>query len=317
LASRIWLKRPDRLGGEVVAAHQQVRGRHRRRSLQLEVPGDRDLVVEHEAVFPAAGERVQADAQVLEDAFVQRDAHGLVAGDEVPLRERLPRRAEARGAREPDHHLQVAQSPGTLLDVGLEVVGGVHEALVAALLLLGLGVEERAHVAARAQPRVELEHHRHVARDQARLDEARVHGHVLGRLLDALGNGAHAVPGLEAQVPEQVDEVLDRAARLLPVGNQDEHVDVRMREQGAAPVAAHGDERRAGLDHDLGPELGQGVVDLGRGLGEQARRIGPHGIFGLGSLALGLEPAAQLDGGRRRRGDPSGCRSGIHHGIMT
>ena len=123
--------------------------------------------------------------------------------DERVLGDRLPRGAEARGAREPEHHLQVPQAPGAFLDVGLEVVGGFLEALVAALLLAELGLEERAHVAPGAQARVELEHHRDVARDEPRLEHARVHGHVLHRLLDALGDGAHAVAGLQAHVPER------------------------------------------------------------------------------------------------------------------
>jgi hypothetical protein len=70
-----------------------------------------------------------------------------------------------------------------------------------------------------AQARVELEQHGRVARDEARLEQARVDGHVLDALPRRTRSGAHAVAGLEAQVPERVDEVLDRASGLRPSGS--------------------------------------------------------------------------------------------------
>jgi hypothetical protein len=81
---------PDRLGREVVAAHEQIRGRHSRRSHELQLPGDLDLVVEDEAVFAPPGEVMQADAKVLQHALVDRDGGGLVRRDEVLLGELAP-----------------------------------------------------------------------------------------------------------------------------------------------------------------------------------------------------------------------------------
>jgi hypothetical protein len=56
-------------------------------------------VVEDEAVLAAAGLVVQAQAQVLEDALVARDAGGLAGRDDVLLRE-LGQSCPARGEPE-------------------------------------------------------------------------------------------------------------------------------------------------------------------------------------------------------------------------
>src|SRR5258707_10869250 len=135
------------------------------------------------------------------------------------------------------------------------------EALVAALLLAELGLEELAHVAALAQAPFELLEERGVARDEARFHEARVDGHVLRRFLDTLTHAAHAVAGLEAAVPERADEALDRGIGLAPVREQHEHVDVGMRKNRAAPVAADHAQADLGavdrlLPHALGAVVG-------------------------------------------------------------
>jgi hypothetical protein len=51
VAEQDLVEAPDRLGREVVAAHQQVRGRHGAARLELQLPGDVDLVVEDEPIL--------------------------------------------------------------------------------------------------------------------------------------------------------------------------------------------------------------------------------------------------------------------------
>ena len=61
----------------------------------------------------------------------------------------------------------------------------------------------------------------------------------------AFGHGAHAVADLQADVPEERQQPLDRAAlrAVRRARHQQQDVDVRAEVQLAAAVAAHGDQR--------------------------------------------------------------------------
>ncbi len=259
-------------------------------------------MIEHQAVLAPAREVVQADAQVLQHALVGRDGGGLARRDQALLGELGPGLPEARGAREPQHHLQVAQSPGAFLDVGLEVVGRLLEALVAALLLPELGLEEVAHRAARAQPLVQGGEEPRIARNQARLEETRVHGDVLGSLLDAFGDGAHAVAGLEAAVPQLADEALDRGVGRAPVGQEHEDIHVRMREESAPPIAPDRHQRDMRIVDRIAPQAPQQLIGNRRVRGECRVCVGLAQVFAVQRLALRADPCAQLGGPGARAG---------------
>ena len=77
--------------------------------------------------------------------------------------------------------------------------------------------------------------------------------------LQALVDGARGVADLEAEIPQQVEHVLDDAlapGRLL-VGQQEQQIDVGARRQQPAAVAAGGDDR-----HALGVGRVGGAVDV-------------------------------------------------------
>ena len=65
--------------------------------------------------------------------------------------------------------------------------------------------------------------------------------------LSALLDGARGVPDLQAQIPQQIEHVLDDALapRRLLVGQQEQQIDVGERREQAAAVAARGDDRHA------------------------------------------------------------------------
>src|SRR5258708_24176258 len=125
---------------------------------------------------------------------------------------------------------------------------------MAALLLLELRLEELAHSAPRAEPQLEFLDEARIAGDEPRLEETRVDGDVLRGLLHAFGDSAHAVPRLEAAVPERTDEAFDRGVRLSAIGEQHEDGHVGMREEGAAAVAADRDQRDARVVDRPAPE---------------------------------------------------------------
>jgi hypothetical protein len=75
-------------------------------------------VVEQQAVFAAAGEVVQADPHVLQEALELAQLGGLGVGDQQVPGEVAPVGAEAGGAADPADQLQVAQAAGLSLQLG-------------------------------------------------------------------------------------------------------------------------------------------------------------------------------------------------------
>ena len=107
----------------------------------------------------------------------------------------------------------------------------------------------------------------------------------LRRLVD----GARGVADLQAQVPQQVEHVLDHAlapGRLL-VGQQEQQIDVGERREQAAAVAAGGDD-----GHVLGVGGVGGAIDVrDRVVVDEADQL----VLELGQ-ALGAAPAVAVAG---------------------
>ena len=184
--------------------------------------------------------------------------------------------AESGRARDPQDRLQVAEPAGTLLHVRLEVVGRVVILEVSLLLLQHLAFVERRHVHRLGELARERAMERARAGDEAMLEQARANRDVGLHLVDALADRAHAVTGLEPDVPEETDQPLDeRGARAIErTRQQDQHVDVRMREELAAAVAADGDQCGRRRRAELAPDGGDHAIDEPGVLAQQARRVG-------------------------------------------
>ena len=139
--------------------------------------------------------------------------------------------AHAEGAqRHPAQRVQVAQAAGAVLDVGLQVVGGVAEAGMADAQFLALGDEEVARRPyARSADGVDQQGFVHrLADDQALFDQRGQHrlvGRSRGR---ALGRRAHAVADRQPGIPQHGEETRHRlVVALLGVGRgQHQHVHV-------------------------------------------------------------------------------------------
>lgn len=94
-------------------------------------------------------------------------------------------------------------------------------------------------------------------------------------LFGALVDGAHALADFQANVPQQGQKALDGVSVLLVLGSaqQNQQVDVRVRVQFTAPVAAHRNQGDAALvaPVELVPRLLQDIVDEpGAGLDQRA-----------------------------------------------
>ena len=266
------------LGRAIVALHQLLGGAPRRRVDQAELARERALLVEHEPVLAAAGEVVQAHAQRADEALLARHGARLVHRDEAGLRQLAPRAPEAGGERDPEHRLQVAQSARIFLQVGLEVVRGVVILQVALLLLERLRLVELAHVERSGEPLAELAIEAARSGDEPVLEQARLDRHVVRHFGLALVDGAHAVPDFQPDVPQHAEKALDERHpwRIERARQQDEHVDVGVREELAAAVASDRDERDVRRRSQRAEHIGNDAVDEPGVAAQELRRVRPR-----------------------------------------
>ena len=204
-------------------------------------------MVEQQTVLAATGHGVQREADLPEEALRSLEPPHFGGRQEAEGGELVEGLGAEVALGDPGDGLDVAQSTRTCLDVGFQVVGGVVRLGVPVGLLADLGLEEffdRPEVRGGeclGHPRGE----RSVSGHAARLDEGGHHAHIAGGGFRALGDGAHAVTDLDADVPQEGDERLERRApRLVERGrHQDQDVDIGGGVQLAATVATHRDER--------------------------------------------------------------------------
>src|SRR5690606_16558703 len=207
---------------------------------------------------------VQGKAHLPEEgAAAGQDAvFGLV--EKAPVNQ-LPQVAGAEMAqRHPADGLDVPQSAGRALDVGLEVVFGVIELGMAGLLLGPLGAEELG-----AGPHVllvqSLDHllaQLFLPDQDTGLHQVGDDGDIRAGLVLAFADTAYTVTDFQADIPEQGKEAADCLVILLAAAaltQRDEQVDVRVRVQLAAAVAA---------DRQQGDIRLQRTVECGPGLAE-------------------------------------------------
>lgn len=303
----------DRLGGPVVAPHQRLARLALRFAHVAEARGHRGLQVEHQPVLAPVGDHVQPRADQRQQRLVALDLLRLEGRGQAVARQVVPAAAEARGLGDPEDGLQVAQAARRFLAVGLERVGRVVELLVPVPHLLRLGDEEGLRVDHRAEALAEGGEQLLVARDQPRLEQRGLDRDVLLGLGQAFLDGAHARADLQAGVPALADEGLEprRLDRLLAAlgRQQQQHVDVGVGEQLAAPVAADRHQRQAVAEIGVLPQRLQVLVGQRRELAQH--RV--HAARGRAREAQGLEKGELLRavGFAQRRDVVSG---GFDHG---
>ena len=165
--------------------------------------------------------------------------------DQAVLGELAPVLAETGGARDPEHRLQVAQAARALLDVGLEVVGRVlyfrwRCCCSSALASKNARSVERRARSARRKRSVE----RARAGEEAMLEQARPDRDVAAPSRVSHSSTVRTLAPISRPMSQSMPmkRSIDAVpAPLRAVGQQDQDVDVGMREELAAAVAADGD----------------------------------------------------------------------------
>jgi hypothetical protein len=184
---------------------------------------------------------------------------------------------------------------------------------VALAHLQRLGAQEGARVHVGSQALAQRDEHPLGAGDVAAFEQRGLHRHVATGLDRAFGDRAHRRADLQPDVPAGADETLDRRARGLgvePVGQQHQHIDIRVREQLAAPVATGGDQRRAGGHAAGDPQIGQRRIDQARQPARQRdRRLRARAGGGEG-LQQRVLVSAEL---QSQAGDAVFRRARLHH----
>ncbi|SPT41600.1 Uncharacterised protein [Achromobacter denitrificans] len=231
----------------VIALHQQLAAAPRGGGVDAVDLGQRRLQIEQHAVFAAFGQQMQFDAQALEGLFRLAQVPRFGRGQQPRLRHRAPTIAEARGTRHPQNDLQVAQAAGRFLAIRFQRVGRVVIARMALLHLDPLGLEKGAWIQPRLGGGVKLAHQDAAARQPARFQQRRFHGDVGIGLAFAFFNGAYAVAGFQAQVPQRGHQPFN--GRFLfgcgGVRQQNQQIDVGMRIKLAPAITAHRRQRGA------------------------------------------------------------------------
>ena len=239
---------PDHFRGPVVALHQLLARAPGRRVGEPELVRERALQVEHEAILAPAREIVEPHPQRAYQPLLPRHGARLLQRDQPGAREIAPSAPETGGARDPQDRVQVAQPARAFLDVGLEVVGGVVILEMSLLLLEHLRFVERQHVHRRGKAAAESAMQSPGSGYETVLEQARRDRDIDRHLVDALGDRAHAVADVEPGIPEHADQAFDErgVAGVGRSGQQDQDIDVGVREELAPPVAADGHQRGVG-----------------------------------------------------------------------
>ncbi|MNO75850.1 hypothetical protein D3C76_669130 [compost metagenome] len=315
----------DRHHRPVVLLHEQLDRQLGVVAFIAEQAGDTPLVIEQQAVLGAPGEHVQGVADLPEEFLAGGQRAALAFHQEAFLDQRVQVEAAEMSPGDPEQGLQVAQTTRRALDVGLQVVLGVVVLGVAVDLLLALGQVELA-----ARPHVlgagGFEHalaQAVRAGDGPALHQVGDHREIGLCFFRALVDRADTLADFQADVPEQGKEAFDRVAEgfLIFAIEQDQDVDVGMRVQLAATVAADGDQSDIGVVAPVEalPGLLQDLVDEPGAVFDQAADIaaaveaGVEHLIGLANGLLEGSDGAGLEG-QFRLELPTVEQFGIHLG---
>ncbi len=207
-------------GAPVVVAHEQLRGEQAPAVLVAEAPRHRGLQVQGEHVRLAAGDEVGLRAHAEQEVVGAQRRLVLPLGEKARGAGVGEAAAAVAGLGHPEHRVQVAQAADALLDVRLldahrpadpgVAFGHVRaerlEKGLARLAVATDGVVEGP---------VERPEDRRVAGHEAGLGEGGARVEVAAGLLEALGQGPEAVADGEADVPEELEDLLDEPSHGL------------------------------------------------------------------------------------------------------
>ena len=206
----------DRLRVQEIVAHEAL-DRRFAGPVGVAHPGrDLALIVEGQALLGAAGDEVEVAAHRPQEALGALELAQLGRGEQADL-DQVGDLGHPIGIfADPEEGVEVAQAALALLDVGLDDVAAVAHPAVAGVALLELLGDEALRLAGHhllPEARLDLVEQRLVAPQPARLEQSGA-DRMVGRgesdqLVDRAGRGAE----LQAEIPEQIEDGLDRLPR--------------------------------------------------------------------------------------------------------
>ena len=242
------------LGRPIVLAHQFFTGTQGQTPLGRDVGGITKglghigLQVKHQAVFAPLGLQVQTGADQAQQGFIAFDLPGLQRCGQPFAGEFVPTVAQARGAGDPQNHLQVTQAARRFFAVGLQGVRGVVKLGVALVHFQRFGHQKCLRVHRRLELLLKFKKQFGVACDPTRLEQRGLYGDVFGRFGQALVQAAHAGAYFEPGVPAVANETFELGLqgrvtfRRLAGGQQHQHIHIGVGEQFGATKPPHSDQ---------------------------------------------------------------------------
>ena len=273
----------DGFGGPVIAAHERFAGPHRQaltvrcHGAVTEGFGHCGLQVEHEPVFAAVGNEVQARTNQVQQRFIALELADFKRCRQAVLGQGVPIATEPGRFGGPKNHLQVTQAARRLLAVGFQRVRGIFKLVVTLLHLQGFRDKERFRVQHRIKLRLKISVQRGIAGDQAGFNQGSLYRHIVGCFRQALADRANAGANLQSCIPATADEGLNFLFQNVivfgrfVVGQQNQHIHIGMGEQLAAPKTTYRRQGQRTAQARLMPERFQGGVSQRRQLAQ--RRI--------------------------------------------
>ena len=209
------------------------------------------LVIEAQTLFAAFGHQMQAEAQPRQRfafAFERVEFHRA----DLPERQhRFQVSAAQQPLRHPAQRLDIAQPTGAVFQIGFEIVRGIAETRMTLRLFLHFGAKKFTR---RPNPIGRNRAFQRILRSvisgqHAPLHHRGQHGLVRGRF-DTLRWRAHHLTRLQARVPQQRKKARQRIGMRLRhlVFCKHQQIDIGLRKQFAAAVAADREQRQTGID---------------------------------------------------------------------
>ena len=238
-----FIEQRDAAGGPVIALHELLDGAVAGLIVKTEDSGKLFLVLKQEPVFHAARVYVERKAHLRKEIARPAKRVQLLGRNQSPFGQGFERGRSEAALENPMHRVQVAQSARSVLDIRLQIGGGVAVIRVAPLLFPELG-PVKLHGgpdAAGIDGFRELPEQPGGAGQKPRFQQRRHDRDVGAGLVPGLRHGPCAVPRLEPHVPQKRQKCAHfrfGAARIT-LRHQDQHVDVRRGVHLLAAVAAY------------------------------------------------------------------------------
>ncbi len=281
-----------RLGGPVVAPHQLFTGAVLAVGVEAETLGQGVLQIEDQPVFTPARHAMQPGPDQLEQTFIALQLTGLEATDQPLGRHLVPAATQAGRAGDPAQHLQIAQTARAFLAVGFQRERRVLVLDMALAHFQRLGAQKGGRIEGLAHAPAEAVVKPARSAQKPTFQQRGLYGYIAIRLDDAFADGADRGTQLQPEIPTGGDEPAQHLAHVfvrrglcagrrrgrdeftfreleaavfevkLTLGQQDQDIDIRVREQFTPAIPPDGQQgRTTGHGRQL-PESQQGRIGM-------------------------------------------------------